>query len=731
MKSLCITGVCQSDLEQVAEILRQAGMKDARPAKRDEAIDIHVWHEQVLAAAEESDDPVEGLLNPGRLWEQLASDIFLANLKTKCWGWSQTQSTLLLDFWAAFDPQLQFVLVCNDPEQWLAHELLKEYDEPVEIENLLATWGAYHETLLRFYHRNAERCVLINAQNSLANPQAFIDHLITRWKLPLDNFAPNPYSNTSLSPLALHLAKQVVLEHASYTALKDEIAATLSIFGEPLSTQGLGGWADLFAEYRTLADRTAEAEQAALASNRQRRIDQLTDELKEANVRFARETSELAANHAKQFAQTKADFNERNESLKKQSAQLIRKLESAQQELLDYKNKVSSLESRMQSELKQLQARLKDTEEENDLLLSQLHQVQEELENYFLKYKEAENQSKELEGRISRVTASLRRMAERYPDYFEFERIEVTPGSEGIGLSWSISGLESGGKSFDRLEFKSVIVNGVAGIMLPAEGNSLLHRSRTSDDHQEITLLPTGDRKFVEQQLDTLLSLSSSDWTWFASLPRLLINVLQDPPNKLVLPKKFVAQPHIMGLKKLLGVLTKLERLPNICRFDEVELIREYVNQDYESLWLRLTNLCLGDSWWREFEFRLSCAKVPRDSFGLHPKLEFPAQSKHAFESWFEESSDDLGARLELRFALPQSADVSVWSKLSAKDQALVAALIVRLPVMLAALKSDKARLNRPIDDWIAAAGSIKQLYEQLLAGSTAQPARSPEAATI
>lgn len=648
MKSLCITGVCQSDLEQVAQIMNGAGMKDAKPAKRDEAIDLRDWHEQVVAAAEESDDAAQTLLHPGRLWEQLASDIFLANLKTKCWGWAQTQSTFLLDFWAAFEPRLQFVLVCKRPEQWLAHELLSQQDAPVEVADILSTWTAHHEALLRFYHRNVDRCILVDAQDVLGNAHAFVDQLITRWNLPLHRAQVGVPSEASGGALPQYIAQQALGEHRSTRALQDEIVATLTRIGEHYPSESSHHWADLLAEYRDLAD---------------------------------------------------------------QKEQLIR-------------------QSEVQTEIKDLKVRLKDTEEENDLLLSQLHQVQEELENYFLKYKEEQSKGQDLEVQLSAAQARWRRMLKRYPDYFYFERAEVMPSPDGTALSWSIHGLEAGGRVLDRVAFKSVIVNGVAGIVLPADGKHLLRQPGMVDDSQEVTLLPAGERTFVERQLETLLSLSSSDWSWFESLPRLLINVLENRPSRLVLSNAFETQPHVNALGKLSGVLTALERLPNMCRFDEVELTREVVNQDYESLWLRLKNLSLDHNWWPEFEFQLSCAKVPRDSFGLHPKLEFPDKSKHAFENWFEESCDDLGVRLELRFALPQSADVSVWSRLSAKDQTLVAALIVRLPVMLAALnKGNKARLNRPIDDWIAVAGSIKQLYEQLLARSTAQTATSPESA--
>jgi hypothetical protein len=145
---------------------------------------------------------------------------------------------------------------------------------------------------------------------------------------------------------------------------------------------------------------------------------------------------------------------------------------------------------------------------------------------------------------------------------------------------------------------------------------------------------------------------------------------------------------------------------PTLLQYDRVNLKREQVNPDYEHLWLRFENLALGKNHWPEFEFRLSCAEVKPNQFGRYPKLEFPEESSQApFESWFVEAYDDFGAKLELRFAIPDSAepesmDLGVWQRVSANDRTFLASLIASLPKILDDLKDTGVYLKRSWEDW-------------------------------
>jgi hypothetical protein len=164
-----------------------------------------------------------------------------------------------------------------------------------------------------------------------------------------------------------------------------------------------------------------------------------------------------------------------------------------------------------------------------------------------------------------------------------------------------------------------------------------------------------------------------------------------------------------------------LESFPSTLRYDRVGLKREQVNPDYEHLWLRFVNLSFGGKRCPEFEFRLSCAEVRPNHFGSHPKLEFPEESSQApFEGWFIEAHDDFGAKLELRFALPEpSMDLAVWQRVSKNDRDFLAALIKHLPAILMNLKDAGVKLKRPWEDWIKMAGEMQRVVRLRAAPSS------------
>ena len=75
MTILCITGAPAPALQHVAQALQQAGMAQPRSLDRQPPITLQDWHGRVLARAS-ADEAHE----PGRMWEQLATDLFLANI---------------------------------------------------------------------------------------------------------------------------------------------------------------------------------------------------------------------------------------------------------------------------------------------------------------------------------------------------------------------------------------------------------------------------------------------------------------------------------------------------------------------------------------------------------------------------------------------------------------------------------------------------------------------------
>ena len=158
-KTLCITGFDHPALNAVAATLFSAGLAEAKPVARDPSLDMHTWHARVVAKLQGNGAPT----HIGRLWEQLAGDIFMANLDAPVWGWSTPHSAALLDFWLQFDPHLYFVLTCVTPLDALAHAIASPSDTR-SPEVVLQQWLTAHQAMLRFHLRHPERSVLIGAE---------------------------------------------------------------------------------------------------------------------------------------------------------------------------------------------------------------------------------------------------------------------------------------------------------------------------------------------------------------------------------------------------------------------------------------------------------------------------------------------------------------------------------------------------------------------------------------
>ncbi|MGZ5535995.1 MAG: hypothetical protein ACXWFP_15755 [Methylobacter sp.] len=770
MKCICITGATQSDLELVYDILQQAGMEQPQPAQKGDLFDIASWHEQALTMDVEDGETGYTIANPGRFMEQLAGDIFSANIKSNLWGWADTRSTWMLDFWLNFDPRLYFVLVCVSPQQMLASAMNSE-TEIVSVGEVMDAWQEHYQQLLRFHLRNPQRSLLIEARECAENPHKLIKRCAEQWKLQIAAPAIASSIHIAHDSLALYLAQQLCQDYPQTASLQHELAATLtrlceterSVNTTPLSAE------HIIADYRALQDRSAEVvvlqaareeleayfikyesahkqnetlqdeiailsiahnEQSKLAAELQAKIDQLT-----------KKHDDTIAGHAQQQqdAETRLkDAEQENELLLLQLHQVQEELEAyfLKHESVQKQNEIlqdevailttahseqSKLAVVLQAEIDQLtkihgdilaghsqqqqdvETRLKDAEQENDLLLLQLHQVQEELEHYFLQYQDKQRELQHTETR-------WQRMLQRNPDYCDYESIEVLPveNDEYNATIWRLKNLNAAGRSLPEIEFKTIIEQGVVGFVFFRNAGMLTRWPANAATQDELTIIPIGKDDILQQRIETLLDLATSDWNLLQALTRLLESILEQPSYQAI-PVGFNAEPLHAGLGRFREII---EKFPAIFRYDQVVLKREQVNPDYEHLWLRFDNVTFGSKGWPEFEFRLSCANVRPNHFGAYPKLEFPEETCQAhFEGWFIESYDDFGAKLELRFALPESMDMDVLQRISIGDRGFLSVLIVRLPAILIALQNNGVQLKRPWEDWIKMAKEMQRIY--------------------
>ncbi|WP_167238936.1 hypothetical protein [Massilia genomosp. 1] len=347
--------------------------------------------------------------------------------------------------------------------------------------------------------------------------------------------------------------------------------------------------------------------------------------------------------------------------------------------------------------------RLRETVLENELMNAQIARI-------------AENMGY-LAVRNERIEHKWRGFLDSTPGYVHYDTLELLVQGNGR-TRWRITELESAGLAIPVMEFDTLVIGSLAGIVLTRAGAADAPLSRwplAAGAGEELLL--TADAIPDAAGPDVVADIGTRDWRMLRALASLLAQLTAAPQQHGFLPA-FPAQALHAGMCRLSNML---ENYAHVLRVDRLHLKREQINADYEHLWLRADTLSFMADAWPEWEFRLACAEVGPECFGTHPKLEFLAGGTPAvLEHWFAESADAAEDRMELRFALPDAVDLGMWQKLSARDQALLCSLIERLPDWLATLERDGALLRRPWSDWTALARHIASIAAERLPGAAA-----------
>lgn len=727
------------------------------------------WHERVLPLITDSETGGRNEQEPGTLWEQLASGIYLENMDAPNWAWADARSVWLLDFWARFDRHLNFVLVSTTPQ----HSIAAALDAGVTADALAAVltqWEAYHQELLRFHHRNPKRSIIVDASQCASAPQGLVEAIAARWQVALPAADAATVRATHHDTLASYLAAQASRDYPQLSGLQHELEATANLFAPPPPTADLTAAVAGYATLRKQLAGAAETEKRAAAmavqlqeSEQQNAVQEramgqlqhalddkelarftaaqaatslrqenamllsqlhdVQESLEESMVGNHALRAALADSAAAQEAQTTLDqanrewqhrlaereahwqqhFDELNrdwtERLTTMQEAWTEGLQCAEQEWAAKLDQTAQQErgrgDASEQELERAQKAAGDSQQEVELLMMQLHQVQEELEHYFVLNKEADKERHALQARWQAMLA-------RHPDYVDVESVEVVAAKQATGgarLAWRLVNLNAAGRFFPELGFDTVSASGQCWIEFARVDGRLgpLLRWPASFDPNTLQLnAPAASAALLAAPGAALSDLATSDQDLLKALCKIVIDTADRAPRQF--PK---GMDVATWRAQIADYLAQLQATPPLFRFDHVSLKRAQVNPDYEHLWLKLDNVSFDDQRWPRVELRVSCANVGPKRFGTHPKLEFPAsEEKGMLEKWFVESYDDFGEKLELRFAMPDSMDISVWAALSEQDHALLTSMIGRLPFMLARLESDGAKIARPWEEW-------------------------------
>lgn len=428
----------------------------------------------------------------------------------------------------------------------------------------------------------------------------------------------------------------------------------------------------------------------------------------EEQVQFAQgETQKLLVTMAE-----KEQLRQRFEALAEEKKRLLSDCESMSAEvsrLSKERDEQVTHASTLQQELECLKAQIEgqvhEAQQENELLLLQLHQVQEELEHYFLEHQKFARAN---ELQVQR----WQRLESRLPNYLDCESIVPIAAdsfSDEPSVEWRVTNVTVGGTAQAELSFTTFLRNGKPGLML---------KSTDKSPNNTVTLVPRAlSQPQAKEEIADFRNIRTSEWRLMLVAASAIEFYFSQGANAARgIPEDF---DLAFWKQAILPIVSDIRSLPPVFRFEKVQLKRELIHTDYEHLWLILHDVSYGSKQqWPKFEVRLGAANVMPGAFSRQPKLELPRIDGKTvpFESWFEESYDDFGGKLELRFELTRKLfDVGVWTRLQSNDQRFMLALIGSLPLILSRLQSDKVAIARTWPEWIELAnGMIDVLVQRL-----------------
>ena len=528
MKTIITCGHPQSGYADIHHALQQAGISPAAPSRR-EQMAVSELHQRILRAAGNADTPPQQSIEPGKIWQELAIDLFLGNMDSPQWGWADERSTWLLEFWKNLDPQVHFVLVYASPAQTLARMLdgLGPYDAQT-LKQRLQDYQHYNNQLLHFYSRNPQRCQLVEQQAAQQNMAGLLQTLQTQWGLQLAEAgqASAKEATPGNNAVAQLVAQQLLQQQPQLHSLYAELQSTASLpapTAKPASDGADKQLAALLTSYTALNSHAPALKQLQQAhTTLQEEKAQLQDGQAQMQQQLVALQEELqTANAAHQQALQQQDLQQENELLLQQLHQVQEELERQFQQKQQLSTQLEQAKTQA-SQAPAPSASNTELEEENELLLQQLHLVQEELESYFLKHQSTQQELQTIQQQLQAPPLSQIYWAQHHPAEVIVDLREAVQGDNWyapeLDGSWAGPGLVSSIRLPALRPAKYEILFDVVDAMNPAiiEGVSLHLNDHPLELHKDIH----DKAALIRTKLDSSQLPPSNEWQLRLDFPQ-------------------------------------------------------------------------------------------------------------------------------------------------------------------------------------------------------------------
>ena len=655
MKTLCITGTECAMFNKISDTIFNAGISPAKTITQPNgsSMDFNDWHQKVVD--ENSLLSIDSSSKIGRIWEQLAVDLFMENVGQEKWGWACPHSVKLLNFWHSFAPQLCFVLLYSTPEE-VIYAASKNLNNNSAHNNsgdaIIKQWLNDQQMMLKFYIKNPLQSLLINVNDFRKNPKYLVEKI-------------NEHFNFNLN---------------SFTALNDPDSENLKIL-EPNS----------LAEY--LVNITLQQSQYLSEVNT------LFSELEKNKVAIC--ADEIIAengimNNSISTENNSKISNNNNDSIVVDSYALLCKYN------YDISNNIN-----LQNNFVELQ----DSREEADLLLRQLHKVQEELEFYYLEYR-AEKK------RADTIESKWEKMLNKHPYYIDCDNIICQNSSDNQGLFWSLENIEIFNRSIDFLQLETLLWQDKIIFRFVEKQDKDLPllvwnpNSKDNQNNNEFIVCPLIVNDAIQQLATTdIILLKNLSVLFFQQLQNNKDGIIVSNPNINLFINMFRQIPDFLD-----NVLPKTLRFDELYIKDYEELGEyenltfhltniSFANKLYKNFEFRLACANIQDNQFGtdpKLEFPEEFGKIilenwfaeSEDNYGSKLELRFAIPNAMDINVWDKLSQNDKIFIYNLVNLLPNRI------------------------TQLSKINTNENMFSRSFDDWINLANTIKNILNTQLAAN-------------
>lgn len=655
MKTLCITGTECAMFNKISDTIFNAGISPAKTITQPNgsSMDFNDWHQKVVD--ENSLLSIDSSSKIGRVWEQLAVDLFMENVGQEKWGWACPHSVKLLNFWHSFAPQLCFILLYSTPEEAI-YSASKNLNNNSAHNNsgdaIIKQWLNDQQMMLKFYIKNPLQSLLINVNDFRKNPKYLVEKI-------------NEHFNFNLN---------------SFTALNDPDSENLKIL-EPNS----------LAEY--LVNITLQQSQYLSEVNT------LFSELEKNKVAIC--ADEIIAengimNNSISTENNSKISNNNNDSIVVDSYALLCKYN------YDISNNIN-----LQNNFVELQ----DSREEAVLLLRQLHKVQEELEFYYLEYR-AEKK------RADTIESKWEKMLNKHPYYIDCDNIICQNSSDNQGLFWSLENIEIFNRSIDFLQLETLLWQDKIIFRFVEKQDKDLPllvwnpNSKDNQNNNEFIVCPLIVNDAIQQLATTdIILLKNLSVLFFQQLQNNKDGIIVSNPNINLFINMFRQIPDFLD-----NVLPKTLRFDELYIKDYEELGEyenltfhltniSFANKLYKNFEFRLACANIQDNQFGtdpKLEFPEEFGKIilenwfaeSEDNYGSKLELRFAIPNAMDINVWDKLSQNDKNFIYNLVNLLPNRI------------------------TQLSKINTNEKMFSRSFDDWINLANTIKNILNTQLSAN-------------